>query len=56
MYSMDIQMAFDRVPRKVIEWTMRKNGLLKVIVRALMSVYSGAKTKSEGGICVFREV
>ena len=38
MYFVDIEKAFDRVPRKVMEWAMRKKDLLKVIVRAMMSL------------------
>ena len=45
----DIEEAFDRVPRKVIEWVMRKKGLPEVIVRAVMSLYHGAKTKVRVG-------
>ena len=37
--------AFDRVPRKVLEWAMRKKGIQEVLVRSLMSLYEGAKTK-----------
>ena len=42
---MDTEKAFDRVPRKVMEWSMRKKGLPEVIVRAVRSLYHGAKTK-----------
>ena len=45
----DIKKAFDRVPRKVMEWAMRKKGLPEVIVRAVMSLYHGAKTKFRVG-------
>ena len=45
----DIEKAFDRVPRKVMEWAMRKKGLPEVIVRAVMSLYHGAKTKFRVG-------
>ena len=45
MCFVDVNKAFDRVPRKVMEWTMRKKGLLEVIVRAVMSLYDGAKTR-----------
>ena len=45
MCFVDIEKAFDTVPRKVVEWAMRKKGLPKVIVRAVMSLYHGAKTK-----------
>ena len=39
-----MEKAFDRVPRKVVEWAMRKRGVPEVIVRAVMSLYEGAKT------------
>ena len=42
---MDIEKAFDKVPREVIEWAMRKKGSPEVIVRAVMSLYHRAKTK-----------
>ena len=39
--------AFDGVPRKVMEWAIRKKDLPEVIVhaRAVMSLYPGAKTE-----------
>ena len=40
----DTKKAFKRVPKKVMEWTMRKNSLLKVMVPVVMSLYDGAKT------------
>ena len=43
--SVDIEKAFDRVPRKMMEWAMRKKCLPRVIVRAVISLYHGAKTK-----------
>ena len=49
MCFVDIEKAFDRVPRKVMEWPMRKKGLPEVIVRAVMSLYHGAKTKVRVG-------
>ena len=45
----DIEKAFDRVPRKVIEWAMKNKGLPEVIVTAVMSLYHGAKTKVRVG-------
>ena len=45
MCFVDMQKGFDRVPRKVIEWAMRKKCLSEVIVRAVMSLYVGAKTR-----------
>jgi len=36
--------AFDRVPREVISWAMRKLGVKEWLVSAVMSMYIGAKT------------
>ena len=44
-----MEKALDRVPTKVMEWAMRKKGLSEVIVRALMSLYDGAKTRVRVG-------
>ena len=49
MCFVDIEKAFDGVPRKMMEWAMRKKGLPQVIVRAVMSLYHGAKTKVRMG-------
>ena len=38
MCFVDMEKAFDRVPRKVMEWAMRTKGLSEVIVRAVMSL------------------
>ena len=40
-----LEKAFDRVPRKVFEWTMTKKGLLEALFRSVMSLYGGAKTR-----------
>ena len=40
----DLEKAFDRVPREVISWTMRKLGVEEWLVSAVMSMYIGAKT------------
>ena len=45
MCFVDIEKAFDRFPRKVMELAMRKKGLPEIIIRAVMSIYHGAKTK-----------
>ena len=45
MYFADMEKAFDRVPRKAMEWAMRKKGLPEVIVRAVINLYHTAKTK-----------
>jgi len=41
----DMEKAFDRILRKVMEWAMRKKELPEVIVKAVMSLYEGAKTR-----------
>ena len=40
----DLEKAFDRVPREVISWAMRKLGDEEWLVSAVMSMYIGAKT------------
>ena len=49
MCFVDMEKAFDRVPRKVMEWAMRKKGLSEVIFRAVKSLYDGAKTRVRVG-------
>ena len=49
MCFVDMEKAYDRVPRKVMEWAMRKNCLSEVMVRAVMSLYDGAKTRVRVG-------
>ena len=41
---MDLEKAFYRVPRKVLEWTLKKKDIPDVLVRSAMSLYEGAKT------------
>ena len=40
----DLEKAFDRVPREVISWAMHKLGVEEWLVSAMMSMYTGAKT------------
>ena len=49
MCFVDIEKAFDRLPRNVVEWAIRKKCLPEVIVRAVMSLYHGAQTKVQVG-------
>lgn len=49
MCFVDLEKAFDRVPRKVIEWALRKKGVCERLVRAVMQLYDGAKTKVKIG-------
>ena len=39
----DLEKAFDRMPREVISWAMRKLGVEEWLVSAVMSMYTGAK-------------
>ena len=45
MCFVDLETAFDRVPRKVLEWVMRKKGIPEVLARSVMSLYEKAKTR-----------
>ena len=45
MCFVDLKKAFDRVPRRVMEWAMRKKGLPEILVKAVMRLYEGAETK-----------
>jgi len=40
----DLEKAFDRVPRQVIRWAMCKLGVEEWLVSAVMSMYTGAIT------------
>ena len=45
MCFVGMKKVFDRVPRKVMECAMRKKGLSEVMVRAVMILCDGAKTR-----------
>ena len=45
----DLENAFDRAARRVMEWAMRKKGLPEILVKAMMSLYEGAETKVRVG-------
>ena len=49
MCFVDLEKAFDRVPRKVMEWALRKKSLSEVLVKTVMSLYEGSRTKVELG-------
>jgi len=40
----DLEKAFDRAPREVIRWAMRKLGVEELLLLAVMFMYTGAKT------------
>ena len=49
MCFVDLEKAFDRVPRKVMERALRKKGLAEVLVQVVMSLYEGSRTKVRVG-------
>ena len=55
MCFVDMKKAFDRVPRKVMEWPMRKKGLSEVMVWAVMSLYDSAKARVRVGSAYSQE-
>ena len=55
MCFVDIEKVFDRLPRKVMEWAMKKKGLPEAILRAVMSLYQEAKTEVRVGSELFEE-
>ena len=56
MCFVDLEKAFDRVPRRVMEWAMRRKGIPEVLVRAVMCLYEGAKTRVRVGSEMSEEV
>ena len=49
MCFVDTEKVSDKVSSKLMEWAMRKKGLLEVIIRAVMNLYNWAKTKVRVG-------
>jgi len=47
-----LEKAFDRVPREVIQWAMRKLGVEEWLVSAVMSMYTGEKQLSEQFVAI----
>ena len=45
MCIVDLEKIFDRVPRKVLESAIRKKGIPEVLVRLVMSLHEGTKTR-----------
>ena len=50
----DLQKAFDRVPRKVLWWAMRKVGVEEWIVRLVQAMYNNARSQVRVG-CEYSE-
>ena len=49
MAFVDLEKAFDRVPRKVIWWALRKLGVDEWIVRLVLGIYSNARSRVRVG-------
>ena len=49
MAFVDLEKAFDRVPRKVIGWALRKLGVDEWIVRLVQGMYSNARSRVRVG-------
>ena len=47
MCFVNLEKAFVRVPRKVLEWAMRKKGK-QVLLKSWMSLYEGVKISHSG--------
>jgi hypothetical protein len=47
MCFVDLEKAFDRVPRKVIEWALRKKQVNERLVGVVMRMYEGGKNQGE---------
>ena len=45
----DLKKAFDRAPRKVMEWALRKKGLAEVMMQAVINLHEGSSTKVRVG-------
>ena len=45
----DLEKAFDRVPRKVIWWALRKLGVEEWIVRLVQGMYANARSQVRVG-------
>ena len=46
MCCVDLEKVFDRETRKVLEWALRKKCITEAMVRSVISLYGGAKTKT----------
>ena len=45
MCFVDLEKAVDSVPIKVLEWAMRKKGIHEGLVRSVLGLYEGVKTR-----------
>ena len=45
MCFVDLEKVFDSVPKIVLKWALRKKEIPEVLVRSVMGLYEGAKTR-----------
>ena len=55
MCFVDLEKAFDRVSRRVMQWALRKGGLPDIFVKAVMSLYESSKIKFKVGFAFSEE-
>ena len=46
----DLEKAYDRVPREVLYWCLRRKGVTEKLVRLVTETYRDAKTSDKGGV------
>ena len=46
----DLEKAFDRVPREVLYWSLRRKGVTEKLIRVIKSMYDGASTTVRTGV------
>ena len=44
MLFVDLDKAFDRVPREVVRWALRKRGVDELLIRTVMALYTKNET------------
>ena len=49
MCFVDLEKAFDRVSRRVMQWALKKKGLPEILVKAVISLYGVSKTNVKVG-------
>src|SRR5207244_6962813 len=49
----DLEKAFDRVPREVLWWALREVKVEEWLIKVIQSLYEGATTSVKLRICIF---
>ena len=52
MCFVDMEKAFDRVPKKVMMWAKRKKDLSEVMIQAVIRLYWGTRQVRAGAACL----